>query len=141
MRFVLLACDYDETLARHGRVDPTTMAALSRLVASGRKLVLVTGRLLPDLLDVLPDVHMFSRVVVENGALSYDPATRVTRRLAEPPPPQFLRALGEPGVSPLSFGEIIVATREPHQATVLDVIRELGMGHQLIFNKGSVMVL
>jgi hydroxymethylpyrimidine pyrophosphatase-like HAD family hydrolase len=141
MRFSLLACDYDETLARHGRVDQATMAALSRLVASGRKLVLVTGRLLPDLLDVFPDVHIFARIVVENGALSYDPATRVKRRLAEPPPAQFLRALERRGVSPVSCGEIIVATHEPHEATVLDIIRELGMGHQLIFNKGSVMVL
>src|SRR5260370_26126081 len=131
MRFSLLACDYDETLARHGRVDGATMSALSRLIAAGRKLVLVTGRLLPNLLDVFPDVQMFSRIVVENGALSYDPVTRLKRRLAEPPPPEFLRALERRGVSPLSFGEIIVATHEPHEATVLDVIRDLGMGHQL----------
>src|SRR5262245_4657490 len=141
MRFSLLACDYDETLARHGRVDETTVAALSRLAASGRKLMLVTGRKLDDLLQVFPDVRLFSRVVAENGAVSYDPATRAKRCLAEPPPPEFVAALEKRGVDPLSIGEVIVATHEPHQATVLDVIRELGMGHQVIFNKGAVMVL
>jgi hydroxymethylpyrimidine pyrophosphatase-like HAD family hydrolase len=141
MRFSLLACDYDETLARHGRVDEATMAALSRLAASGRKLMLVTGRRLDDLLEVFPDVRLFSRIVAENGAVSYDPASHAKRCLAEPPPPEFLRALEKRGVAPLSVGEVIVATHEPEQATVLDVIRELGMGHQVIFNKGAVMVL
>ncbi len=141
MRFSLLACDYDETLARHGRVDEGTVAALSRLTASGRKLMLVTGRKLDELLQVFPDVRLFTRIVVENGAVSYDPATRAKRCLAEPPPPEFVKALQARGVDPLSVGEVIVATHEPWQATVLDVIRELGMGHQVIFNKGSVMVL
>jgi hypothetical protein len=92
-------------------------------------------------LQVFPNVQVFTRIVAENGALSFDPSTRIERQLAEPPPPQFMRALEERRVSPLSAGEIIVATHEPHQATVLDVIRELGMASQLIFNKGSVMVL
>src|SRR5690242_2049980 len=141
MRFSLLACDYDETLARHGRVDETTVAALARLVASGRKLMFVTGRRLDDLLEVFPDVRHFTRIVAENGAVSYDPATRTKRCLDEPPPPEFVAALEERGVTPLSVGEVIVATHEPYQTTVLEVIRELGMGHQVIFNKGSVMVL
>ena len=37
MRFLVLASDYDETLAHHGRLDEKTTAALSRLLASGRK--------------------------------------------------------------------------------------------------------
>jgi hydroxymethylpyrimidine pyrophosphatase-like HAD family hydrolase len=141
MRFALLACDYDETLARHGRVDDTTMAGLSRLTASGRKLMLVTGRRLDDLLQVFPDQRLFSRVIAENGAVGYDPTTRVKRCLAEPPPREFVAALENRGVAPLSVGDVIVATHEPHEAVVLDVIRELGMGYQVIFNKGAVMML
>jgi hydroxymethylpyrimidine pyrophosphatase-like HAD family hydrolase len=34
-----------------------------------------------------------------------------------------------------------VATWEPHETTVLEVIRELGMELQVIFNKGAVMIL
>src|SRR5262245_3968957 len=49
MRYLALACDYDGTIAHHGRVDDDTLAALRRVRASGRKLLLVTGRELDDL--------------------------------------------------------------------------------------------
>jgi hypothetical protein len=45
------------------------------------------------------------------------------------------------GVTPLSAGEVIVATREPHETAVLEAIRELGLEMQVIFNKGAVMIL
>src|SRR5581483_2980774 len=80
MRYYALATDYDGTLASQGRVDDATLAALERLKRSGRKLIMVTGR-------------------------------------------------------------VLVATHEPHETTVLDVIRELGIELQVIFNKGAVMVL
>lgn len=50
MRYVALATDYDGTLAHHGVVDGPTLEALRRLKESGRRLVLVTGRELPELL-------------------------------------------------------------------------------------------
>ncbi len=71
MRFAALATDYDETLADHGRVLPGTEKALERLRTSGRKLLLVTGRDLKDLLQVFPRVDLFHAVVAENGALLY----------------------------------------------------------------------
>ena len=49
MFFVALAADYDGTLALDGKVDASTIEALRELKASGRKLVLVTGRDLADL--------------------------------------------------------------------------------------------
>src|SRR6185436_19627136 len=100
MRFLVLACDYDETLARHGRVDATTIDALQRLVASGRKVILVTGRSLDDLSQVMPDLRIFTRVVAENGAVSYDPATRSQKKLAEAPSPSFVELLRTRGVTP-----------------------------------------
>lgn len=39
------------------------------------------------------------------------------------------------------MGRVIVATWEPHQTTVLEVIRELGLELHVIFNKGAVMIL
>ena len=45
------------------------MAGFERLVDSGRKLLLVTGRKLDDLLKVLPQVELFDQVVAENGGL------------------------------------------------------------------------
>src|SRR5207302_1347052 len=57
------------------------------------------------------------------------------------PSEKFVRVLRERGVVPLSAGRVIVATRQPHEITVLQVIRELGLELQIIFNKGAVMVL
>jgi len=102
MRFIAFACDYDETLARLGRVSPEGVLALKRLAASGRKLLLVTGRELDDLLSVFPAADLFDRIVAENGAVLYRPATRERKRLAERPPEQFVDLLGRRGVSPLS---------------------------------------
>jgi hypothetical protein len=141
MRFRVLACDYDGTIATHGQVDAVTLAALERLRASGRQLVLVTGRELDDLERVFAHLPLFERVVAENGALLYCPATRAEQRLGDPPPPAFVAALRARGVAPLSVGRVIVATREPHETAVLEAIRDLGLELQIIFNKGAVMVL
>jgi HAD superfamily hydrolase (TIGR01484 family) len=141
MRYLALATDYDGTLATHGRVDEPTLAALERLLASGRKLILVTGRELPDLMSVFGRLDLFERVVVENGALLYRPATHEEKVLAAPPPEAFLQALRERGVVPVSAGRVIVATWHPHEVAVLKAIRDLGLEMQVIFNKDAVMVL
>ena len=49
--------------------------------------------------------------------------------------------LKDRGVKPISFGKVVVATWEPHQHTVLHVIRDLGLELDIIFNKGAVMIL
>src|SRR5438045_4202638 len=108
MWFQVLACDYDGTLATHGVVDRDTVAGLKRCLESGRKLVLVTGRELPELMDVFPELPLFEWVVAENGALLYQPFTRVEKPLGPPPPQEFLQALRDRGVSPVSVGRVIV---------------------------------
>jgi hydroxymethylpyrimidine pyrophosphatase-like HAD family hydrolase len=141
MRYFALATDYDGTLAHDGVVSPATVAALEQFRATGRKLILVTGRELPDLLRVFPQIDLFDRVVAENGALIYTPATREELPLAESPPEAFVAALRAQGVAPLSVGRVIVATWHPNETLVLTTIRDLGLEHQVIFNKGAVMVL
>jgi HAD superfamily hydrolase (TIGR01484 family) len=141
VRYHALACDYDGTLATHGRVDDATLAALDRLRASRRKLILVTGRRLPDLFEVFPRIELFDRVVAENGAVLYRPSDRGERTLAEAPPEALVAALKQRQVTPLAVGRVIVATWEPSEAAVLETIRELGLELQVIFNKGAVMVL
>jgi hydroxymethylpyrimidine pyrophosphatase-like HAD family hydrolase len=141
MRFQALATDYDGTLAHDGRVDHSTVAALDRLRAAGRRLFLVTGRELPDLNSVFPHLEKFDRVVAENGALVFEPATKMERVLAEPPPPPLIDQLRRRGVAPISIGRAIVATWEPHEKEVLEAIHDLGLEMQVIFNKGAVMVL
>jgi hydroxymethylpyrimidine pyrophosphatase-like HAD family hydrolase len=141
MRYLALAADYDGTFATDGRVDAQTVAGLEQLIASGRKLILVTGRQLDELLEIFPQISLCERVVAENGALLYRPATREQKGLGQPPPESFVRALQARHVSPLSVGHSIVATVHPQETIVLEVIRDLGLELQVIFNKGSVMVL
>ena len=141
MRYHVLACDYDGTIAHHGHVDDETIAAFRRFRDTGRRLILVTGRELQDLLAVCPCVEVFDRVVAENGAVVYCPATREVKVLGEPPPDAFVRALRERGVSPVGVGRVIVATWKPHETAVLEVIRDLGLELHVTFNKDAVMVL
>ncbi len=141
MRYHALACDYDGTIAHQGRVDDETIAALGRLRDTGRRLILVTGRELKDLLAICPHIELFDRVVAENGAVVYRPATREEKLLGEPPPEPFVRALRERGVSPVAVGRVIVATWKPHETTVLEVIRDLGLELHVTFNRDAVMVL
>ena len=136
-----LATDYDGTIATHGTVDPETIAALRRLREAGGTLIMVTGRELPQLKRIFPELGMFHAVVAENGALLYWPETGVERPLCDPPEEAFVRALRDRGVTPLAVGRVIVATYEPFETVVLEVIRDLGLERQVIFNKGSVMVL
>ena len=141
MRYLALACDYDGTLAHDGRVSEASLAGLERLLASGRRLVMVTGRELDDLAKTFPHLYYFERVIAENGALLYEPASGREKLLAERPPQAFIDRLRAHGVAPLAVGRVIVATWSPYEAIVLDTIRELGLELQVIFNKGAVMVL
>jgi hypothetical protein len=141
MRYLALATDYDGTLAADGHVDEETLAALERLRFSGRKLILITGRQLDDLLKVFSQINLFDIVVAENGALLYTPANNQEKLLAERPPQEFIKKLQERGVEPLSVGKVIVATWHPHETMVLEVIKELGLDLEIILNKGAVMVL
>jgi HAD superfamily hydrolase (TIGR01484 family) len=141
MRYLALCCDYDGTLATDGRLLPDTVEALERLIASGRRLVMVTGRELDDLQGVCERLELFEYVVAENGALLYHPATRAEKTLAPRPPDEFAARLRAQGVERVSQGRVIVATWEPWETIVLETIRDLGLELQVIFNKGAVMVL
>ncbi len=140
-RHLALCCDFDGTIAHDGVVPEAMVRALERVAASGRLLVLVTGRELDDLRRVFPHLQVFDRVVAENGALLFTPETSEEQLLCAPPSQPFVDALRRRHVEPLSVGRAIVATWEPHDATVLEVLRELGLELNVVFNKGAVMVL
>jgi hydroxymethylpyrimidine pyrophosphatase-like HAD family hydrolase len=140
MYFFALATDYDGTITEDGVVAEATLGALRELRQSGRKLLLATGRQLPDLRSVLPEIALFDLIIAENGGLLFDPKTGEETLLSPQPPQVFLDALRARKV-PVSAGRSIVATTEPHQHAVLEAIRELGLELQIIFNKGAVMVL
>jgi len=140
MRHCALATDYDGTLATHGKVDEQTLSSLQRFRASGRKLLLITGRELPDLKRVFPHLTIFARVIAENGALLYRPAAGAEELLCTPVPLTFINKLRTDGI-PLAVGRAVVATVEPHQDAMRKAIEESGLDLQISLNKGSVMVL
>lgn len=141
MQYLAAAFDYDGTLARHGTVSSAVIAMLRKLKASGRRLIMVTGRHLEDLLRIFPESELFDLLVVENGALLYDPETREERALTEPANRDLIELMVKVPVEPLAVGRCIIATCEPYHTHTLEAIQTLGLELQVIFNKGAVMVL
>jgi hydroxymethylpyrimidine pyrophosphatase-like HAD family hydrolase len=141
MQYLALATDYDGTLAHDGHVSKLTLEAVHRLRASGRKIILVTGRELPELKATFPYINVCDAVVGENGALLYWPAEDREEVLGEPPPESFILEMNRRDVKPFSIGRVIFATWRPHEGAVLEAIQSLGIGYQIIFNKHAVMVL
>jgi HAD superfamily hydrolase (TIGR01484 family) len=140
MRYLALATDYDGTLALHGKVQEQTLRVLEQFVATNRKLFLVTGRELEDLLNIFPHAHLFDWIIAENGAVLYKPASSEIIALANPPSEKFLTHLRARGI-PISAGRVISSTVRPHEIVVLEVIRDLGLDTHVIFNKEAVMML
>jgi len=141
MQYLALASDYDGTLAHDSHVSEEALDALRRLKESGRKLILVTGREMPELQSVFPEYKLCDAIIAENGALLVWPADGKEEVLGEPPPEAFLTEIIHRGVKPFSVGKVIFATWRPHEAVVLDVIQTLGIEYHIVFNKRAVMVL
>lgn len=141
MQYRVLATDYDGTLAHDGHVDAPIREALVRFKESGRQLILVTGREWDEITAIFPQLDLFDALVLENGAMLNRPPSKDLRVLCESPAQAFVDALEARGVAPLSVGKAIVATFRPNERIVLEVIREMGLELQVIFNKDAVMVL
>jgi hydroxymethylpyrimidine pyrophosphatase-like HAD family hydrolase len=135
-RFSALATDYDGTLAEQGAVAPPTLAALRRFRDSGRKLILVTGRHMPDLWRVFPPAReLFDAIVAENGGTLYLDGEETL--LAPPPEPAVLAKLLQAGVMPLVPGRVVIATLRSEEPAV----RAARVPLDLIFNSDSLMLL
>jgi hydroxymethylpyrimidine pyrophosphatase-like HAD family hydrolase len=141
MRYVALAAGFDGTLARDGRYDERCIEALRALAATGRKLILVTGRELRELLEIFPEARLFDYVVAENGAVMHRPATRESEILAQAPPEILLQELRRRHVTPLTVGSSIVRTVQANEAEVSAALRKLQLDFQLVTNPGALMML
>src|SRR6187401_3588029 len=106
MKLSALALDYDGTVARHGRAHPEVLAAIREARARGIAVVLVTGRRLPDLRQVLPEYDLFDAIVAENGAVLAFPNGR-TRVLGRPPSRELLGELCARRIE-FAFGDCLV---------------------------------
>lgn len=140
MRFRLLACDYDRTIATEGVVVEQVSQALAAVRASGRALVLVTGRTMEELLDVFQELELFDRIVVENGAVLHIPATGEDRLLCPPLPATLAQELQRDHI-PLVVGRAIISTASTNDAAVGAAVRTLGIECDLVYNRDSIMAL
>ncbi|TVR76899.1 MAG: phosphoglycolate phosphatase [Sphaerobacteraceae bacterium] len=141
MRYTTLACDFDGTLAANGQVNDDVLTALGRVRDSGRNLILVTGRILEELIPLFSHIGLFNRVIAEDGCVIYDPESGDLRLLADPPPELLIRELDERHVTPLTSGQVILATWQPNEVAVMEAVRAFGFEHQIIFNRGAVMIV
>lgn len=141
MRFRLLACDYDRTIATDGVVGEPVRAALRAVRETGRLLVLVTGRNMKELLDVFTDLRLFDRLVVENGALMLDPERDLERMLCAPVSGPLLSELRRRGIGPLIVGRSVVSTPIENEEAVRATAADLGLQLALVPNVDSLMVM
>src|SRR5258707_11414963 len=108
--FRAIALDYDGTLVEGERApDPDVLAALREAGGDGRRLVLVTGRVLGDLERVFPAARAsFDAIVAENGAVLALPGAP-PRLLAPPVPAALADALARRG-APVRRGLALLDT-------------------------------
>ncbi|MBW4467031.1 MAG: Cof-type HAD-IIB family hydrolase [Pegethrix bostrychoides GSE-TBD4-15B] len=167
MTYFALATDYDGTIATEGAVDAATLVALQRWRETGRRLILVTGRMLDDWLHIFPQYappELFDWVVCENGAVLYHPPSQAVKLLSAPPPTEFEQKLRQQigtgskifeaadsdefaqlvqsgKLDAFAAGRVILATWQPYDQAATALIQDLGLDLQVILNKRAVMIL
>ena len=139
MKFRALALDYDGTIAQDGVLNPEVKAAIAEVRVRGIVVVLVTGRVLADLKQVVGDLDFVDAVVAENGAVLEFP-NRYSRLIGSPPPAVFLDQLGRRGIE-FKVGQCIVESDAASAQQILAAIRELELPLVLLFNRGRLMIL
>jgi len=139
MKFRVLALDYDGTIAQNGVLDPSVKAAIIEARAHGIVVVLVTGRILSELINLVGDLSFVDAVVAENGAvLSF--LSGHSRVIGQPPPAVFVEELRQRQIE-FAEGECVIEADAAVAPEILDVIRELELPLLLLFNRGRLMVL
>jgi hydroxymethylpyrimidine pyrophosphatase-like HAD family hydrolase len=137
--FHAVAVDFDGTLTEAGRLGPGVLVALDEARASGRSVMIVTGRILAELQAVFPDAAEHADLIVaENGAVLAHRGRR--RRLAAPVSGQLADALTARAVA-CRRGEVLLACSGADETAVAEEVRRLGLECQLIRNRAELMVL
>ncbi len=137
--FRVVAVDFDGTLTTSGRPSAEVLDAIGRARQGGRRVLLVTGRILSELRESFSEVdEVFDAVVAENGAVIAGPMG--TRQLREPIDTRIARELERNGHH-IRRGKVLLACRAGADSDALAVIRRLGLDYQLVFNRTELMIL
>lgn len=140
MKFLVLALDFDGTIAQNDVLDPDVRKAIGELRAQGIVVALVTGRILEDLRRVAGDLHFVDAVVAENGAVIEFPDSGYSAVLGQPPPAGLVTELRRQGIA-CAVGRSIVDANTCDAPRILAVLQRLELPLVLVFNRGRVMVL
>jgi hydroxymethylpyrimidine pyrophosphatase-like HAD family hydrolase len=139
-RYRGFAIDYDGTLTDSGVPAEDVLASIAEAREAGRHVVLVTGRIIEELLAVFPDARShFDAIVAENGCVLLG-AEGAGRPLAPAVEAQLGRRLETRRV-PFRAGQVLLATQMEHATTILEEVEALGLELQLIRNRSELMVL
>lgn len=134
-----VAFDFDGTLTDAHRPSPDVLSAIAEARARRIAVLLVTGRIMRDLLVEFPDVgEHVDQVVAENGAVLWTP--RGSRLLATPVDPAVAAHLLDRGIR-VRCGEAIVAGSATDDAEVLRAIHALGLDCQVVYNRSALMIV
>jgi hydroxymethylpyrimidine pyrophosphatase-like HAD family hydrolase len=134
-----LVVDFDGTLTEGDRPDDDVLESLRVLRGSGHHVVMATGRILTELLEVFPDALSFvDSIVCENGAVIVTSAG--AQRIVAPVPAELDSALTERGIE-FRRGDVLLAGTADSATGVLEVVHSLGLDVQLVFNRAELMVL
>jgi hydroxymethylpyrimidine pyrophosphatase-like HAD family hydrolase len=139
---MLIALDVDGTLFDGTSVAVEAVDALHRAKADGHVLVIVSGRQWDSLGSVVPTVlHLFDRVVCEEGGVLVDVAAELVTLLAAPVEPGLVEALRRAGVPALDVGLVVVGAPTEFAATMAAERDRAGSDRVLVTNKGSVALV
>ena len=126
--FRAVAVDYDGTITHGARPDPGMLDAIAQVRAAGRHVVLVTGRIVAELVADFPDVAQhFDSIVAENGAVVVHAGRE--RALVKSVPEALDVELRERGVT-FRRGKVILATDARHDTVVRERCIALRFGAQ-----------
>ncbi|HEU5085988.1 MAG TPA: HAD hydrolase family protein, partial [Roseiflexaceae bacterium] len=140
MHLHVLATDLDGTIATNGQVADATWEALRRARRAGISLMLVTGRSLASFVPDGPFAELFEAIVAEDGAVVYFPRRDAVVLPFGQLDPELERQIDALNL-PLEHGVAIVATHVPHDAAIVELLRRVGGGAVIEYNRGAAMVL
>lgn len=140
MYLKVLACDLDNTLAENGIIADDTWLALKKARKAGFTLILVTGRKLDSFAAGGPFAEYFEAIVAEDGAAIYYPRNDTVSLPFGHLSPDLIRRLSDLNI-PLDRGIAIAATWVPHDEIILEILRDMGGGATVEYNRGAVMIL
>ncbi len=138
--FSALAADYDETLACQGTLSDSVVRYFHELKKKGVRLILVTGRILDELIKICPHLNLFDVVVAENGAVLYQPDQDASVLLAKPFSISVLKKIRTLDLRPFSEGRVILATRKENIKKIQSAF-SAPYPFSFIFNKNALMLL